>query len=451
MTSGYEIGQRLERLPTSRRHYELLALHGTGWFFQAVALGVFPFVLTALAVEWALSPGMLGLLASLTILGILFGAVFSGTLADLFGRRKMFMATFFVFTFFSILSALAWDPASLGIFRVGVGFGLGGGAIVAASLLTELTPSRRRGWFVSLLETFWVSGATLAAVVAFIVVPTYGWRAALLLAGIPVVATPVLWRFLLESPRWLATQNRLPEAERLVSTLERQVERSLGHSLELAPVRPVGDPIPSRKFPFAELWSGPYRARTVMLWLMWFGMSFGFYGIFTWLPTLLVAAGFTAVRSFFYTMVILGAQIPGALSAAFLVERVGRKWTLAGYLLLSALGALLYGRASTEGEVLMWGSVMAFFNLGAWGIAYAYAAELYPTHARGTGSGSASAFGRIGAVVAPTITGAALGVVQVPGVFVLNGGMFVLAALAVAVLGIETKGRALEEQLSVRR
>jgi putative MFS transporter len=445
MTSAAEVAQRLERLPTSPRHYRLLVLHGMGWFFQALALTVFPFVLTALSLEWALTPDVLGFLASITLVGILFGALFSGPLADYFGRRHVFVATFFLFTLFSALSALAWDTTSLAIFRVGVGFGLGGEAIIAASLLTELTPRRRRGWFVTLLETFWVCGSVLAAALAFLLIPAYGWRSALVIAGVPILYSLVLWRLLVESPRWLAGRNRFDEAARIVHTLERQVEHSLGRPLTLPPLHTAPHPAPTRRFPFAELWRAPYRNRTIMLWVMWFGMSFGYYGIFTWLPTLLVEAGLTAVRSFFYTMVILLASIPGAVSAAFLVERVGRKWTLAGYLLVSAVGALLYGRATSEAEVLLWGSTMAFFNLGAWGIAYAYAAELYPTHARGTGSGAASAFGRIGAILAPTITGLTLSALQVPGVFVLNGGMFGLAALAVTIWGTETKGRTLEE------
>jgi putative MFS transporter len=182
-----------------------------------------------------------------------------------------------------------------------------------------------------------------------------------------------------------------------------------------------------------------------MLWALWFGLVFGYYGIFVWLPSLLVQAGYSLVNSFGYVVLITVFQIPGYFSAAYLVERLGRKPVIVAYLLLSGGAAVLFGDSRTTFNILLWASVMSFFNLGAWGAVYSYTPELYPTRIRTTGTGSAAAFGRVGGVIAPFLVGVLLPSIGRSGVLVLNAVLLMTAALAVAVLGFETKGRSLEE------
>jgi putative MFS transporter len=182
-----------------------------------------------------------------------------------------------------------------------------------------------------------------------------------------------------------------------------------------------------------------------MLWLLWFGLVFGYYGIFVWLPTLLVKAGYSLVNSFFYVLIITAAQIPGYFSAAYLVERIGRKPVIVAYLLLSALAAFFFGRSTSTEQILTWACLMSFFNLGAWGAVYAYTPELYPTHVRATGTGSAAAFGRLGGVLAPIIVGILLPSIGRYGVLTMNAMLFAFAAAAVSVLGVETRSGTLEE------
>lgn len=151
------------------------------------------------------------------------------------------------------------------------------------------------------------------------------------------------------------------------------------------------------------------------------------------------------VNSFGYVVIITLAQIPGYFSAAFLVERIGRKPVIVFYLLLSALSAFLFGQATATAQILLWASLMSFFNLGAWGAVYTYTPELYPTHARATGAGSAAAFGRIGGIIAPYLVGMLLPSLGRGGVLTMNAALLAIAAGAVAFLGMETKGRTLEQ------
>ena len=144
-----------------------------------------------------------------------------------------------------------------------------------------------------------------------------------------------------------------------------------------------------------------------MLWVLWFEMVFSYYGIFTWLPQILAATnGYDLGRSFGAVLLITLAQVPGYFSAAYLVERWGRKPTLVTYLLGSAAAALLMGlrglgAEASGAELILWGSLGSFFNLGAWGVVDGYTPELYPTYARGSGAGWAAGIGRIGGIAGP--------------------------------------------------
>src|SRR5207237_2276346 len=198
------------------------------------------------------------------------------------------------------------------------------------------------------------------------------------------------------------------------------------------------------------LWGSRYAKRTAMLWILWFGVVLTYYGIFLWIPSILAARGLSQVRGneFFFLSTL--AQVPGYFSAAWLVERWGRKPTLVTYLLGSAVAAWLLGNAPAQAApVLLAGSLLSFFNLGAWGVVYTYTPELYPTASRGTGAGSAAAFGRLGAIIGPYLVpwlldpkGVALPQSSVFAMFMVT---FLVVAAVVALLGEETRGRALEE------
>ena len=163
-------------------------------------------------------------------------------------------------------------------------------------------------------------------------------------------------------------------------------------------------PARSGRTSLTELWKPAYARRTAMLWILWFGITFTYYGIFLYVPSLLAARGLSEVRSneFFFLSTI--AQIPGYFSAAWLVERWGRKPTLVAYLLGTAAAAFLFGNSGTGTDAFLYAALLSFFNLGAWGVVYTISPELYPTAVRGTGAGVAAAVGRIGGIIGPFLT-----------------------------------------------
>ena len=438
---------RLDKLPLGRFHWRLLGVSGIGWMFDSMDVGIISFVVATLAKEWKLAPDQVAWMLSIGLLGMLVGAATSGTLADRFGRKTVFQTTLLIFSFATGFCAIAWSYLSLVAARFLVGFGLGGELPIASTLVSEFSPARWRGRLMVLLESFWAYGWVLAALIAFFLIPQYGWRAAFLVGALPAFYVFVLRRSLPESPRFLLSQGRVAEAEQVIASVEKASGVAPVEAVRLARADRKEQPARSALSRFAELWSLPYRRRTVMLWVLWFTIVYSYYGIFTWMPTLLSEAGRDLTKSFGYVLIITLAQIPGYFSAAYLVEKLGRKWTLASYLFLTAVGAFFFRNAGTESMVLFWGCFLSFFNLGAWGVVYTYTPEMYPTRVRGTGTGWAAACGRSGGVVAPLVVGQMLGSwgVGYETIFLMFSAVLLVGAINVALLGEETKGKTLEQ------
>jgi putative MFS transporter len=437
------IASRIDRLPMTPMLKKILLLTGIGWMFDAMDQGMVSGVMAAIGKEWALSTGQIGWLGSVGMLGMILGAALSGMAADKWGRRAVIMWTLVIYGISSILSGLAVNFTMLIILRFLTGFGLGGELPAASTLVSEYSPTKIRGRNVIILESFWAWGWIIAAFVAYMLIPVYGWRVAFFVGGVPALFAAVFRMAVPESPRYLQSVGKHDEAEALVQKMETQANIT---SQEKAADEPVDNNI---KASFFELWSKDYLRSTVVLWVIWFGINFGYYGFVLWTPSLLVAKGFALTKSFEFTLIMCLAQLPGYFSAAYLVEKLGRKKVLAIYFAGTALSAWLFGHAGSVEQILIFGSLLYFFSLGSWGCVYAYTPEVYPTFFRATGSGWAAAFGRIGAFIAPFIVpvvynyfGTETGYTNV---FIMLTAVFVAVALVVIIFGKETMGKSLEE------
>ena len=436
--------ERLDRLPFTRRHGRLVLGSGMGWALDAMDVGLISFVMAALAVQWQLPPTTLSYIASIGFVGMALGATLGGLLADRIGRRQVFAGTLLVFGLATGAAALSWSVGALLVFRFLIGLGLGAELPVASTLVSEFAPARLRGRMVVALEAFWAVGWLLAALIGYLVVPSGpdGWRWALALGALPALYAVVVRRGLPESVRFLERAGRTAEAEATVRGYEASAGLPPGRSPDAAP---AAEP-PARP---SALWSPALRRPTAALWAVWFGINFSYYGAFIWLPTLLVASGFSLVRSFGFTLVITLAQLPGYAVSAYLVERWGRRPTLALFLAGSAVGAALFATAGSPSFVLGAGMLLSFFNLGAWGALYAVTPEVYPTAVRATGAGSAAGFGRIASILAPLAVPPLLAAGGNALVFAVFAAFF-LAAAGAAVLLPERRGQSLEEVLPSR-
>lgn len=434
-----DLVSRVQRLPIGRFHYNLLWMVGLGWMFDAMDTGIIAFIMTKLVHDWSLTPVESGWIVSIGFVGMAIGAVFSGALADRFGRKNVFASTLVIYSIVTGLCAFAPNLTVLLVCRFIVGLGLGGQLPVAVTLVSEYVPAQVRGRFIVLLESFWGLGWLVAALISYFLIPHFGWHIAFLIGGLPLFYVWVIFSKVPESVPYLINRNRIEEAHMLIQKLERQAGVEVIQEIEVQPVAH------QQKVSFQQLWQKPFVRRTLMLWLIWFGIVFSYYGIFTWLPSLLVKQGYDIVKSFEYVLFMILAQLPGYVVASWLVEKLGRKATLAGFIGFCAVSAYFFGQASSDSEIMLWGCLMSFFNLGAWGVLYTYTPEQYPANIRAFGSGWAAAIGRIGGIVAPIVV---THLIVDPEAFHHVFMMFTLVLLAVAavilMLGEETQGKTLE-------
>lgn len=443
------ITERISRLPSTPMLRKTLMVVGIAWVFNAMGQGMVSGVMAAIGQDWALSKGQLGLLGSIGMLGMAAGAALSGMAADKWGRKKVIVLNLIIIGIASGLSGFAINYPMLLLLRCITGYGLGGIGPVAFAFISEYSPTKIRGRNGVLLESFWAWGWIIAALVAYMMIPLYGWRVAFWVGAIPAVYAIFLNRLMPESPRYLQSIGKEEEADGLVRFMEKQAGVEYQPRSEDVSRQIPGEALQKTHVSFKDLWSARYIKDTIVLWVIWFGTNFGYYGFVLWTPTLLMGKGFDLVKSFEFTLIMCLAQLPGYYSAAYLVEKIGRKKVLIIYFLGTAVAAWLFGHADTTTQVLIYGCLLYFFSLGAWGCVYAYTPEIYPTVARASGSGWATAFGRLGAFTAPFIVpvvynyyGQEAGYTNV---FVMLTAVFAIVAIVVALLGKETMGKSLEE------
>lgn len=386
---------------------KLLWIAGLGWLFDAMDVGMLSFIIAALQKEWNLTAEQMGWIGSMNSIGMAVGAFVFGLLADRIGRKQVFIITLLLFSIGSGLSAFATTLTVFLILRFFIGMGLGGELPVASTLVSESVPAHERGKVVVLLESFWAGGWLLAALISFFIIPVYGWQMALILGAIPALYAIYLRINLPDSQKFIA-----------VKTAER---RSVWRNI-------------------ADVWAKPYAKQTTMLWILWFAVVFSYYGMFLWLPSVMVMKGFSLIKSFEYVLIMTLAQLPGYFSVAWLIERIGRKAVLIIYLVGTALSAYFFGNAESATALMAFGALLSFFNLGAWGALYAYTPEQYPTVIRATGAGMAASFGRIGGILGPLLVGYFVAQkVSITMIFAMFCIAIFIGALAVLFLGKETK------------
>lgn len=442
----------MERMPISKPHYKLALIGGLGLLFDGMDGALVSYILPVITPLWHLQGAQTGLIGSSLLIGILVGSLTAGVVGDRIGRRKVMMYALALYAVATLAAAASQNWEMFFTFRVIAGIGIGAEAAIIPTFISEFIPASKRGLFVGSVAGFFSLGYVSAALLGTFVVAGSpdGWRIGQVITALPILL--LLWwrRTLPESPRWLISRGRHKEAEETVDALERG--QLLPPKSKIAPNSPqieTGALLErSQRIPlfrFAELFKNGNGRRTSVLWLLWTSVTFSFYGFFVWIPSLLVNNGMTMTRSFTYTLIITIAQIPGYYSAAYLNERLSRKFTIASYLAGGATSAFLLSTSQDNTQVLIYGCMLSFFMNGCYAGLYAYTPEVYPTKLRATGMGTASAVGRIGGIAAPIIIGASYTQLGFGGVFTMVMSALLLAAVGVLVFGVNTKGRTLED------
>ena len=452
-----DITRRLDLLRWSRFHTMITAVLGIGWLLDAFEVNIVGSVLGVIKAVFNLDANQASWVVSIWLIGIMIGAFIFGYLADRFGRKRLFIATLVMYSVCTVLTALSPTYGVLMIFRFLTAIGVGAEYTAINSAISEFIPPSSRGKVNALVMNFWSVGAMIAALVSLYFINSLsisvGWRVGFAVGAIGALFVVWMRRGLPESPRWLLTKGRLQEAEALITHIEAQTGQANNHEVKAILV----DATPAQPFfkQVVELITH-YPGRTALGCILDLSEAFGYYGIFAFLPLVVLPAvniPDTQIPWFFF-LGNVGA-LAGGLTMVSVIDRLGRKVTVPLFYLLAAISAILMAPAAAthSGLVVLLAFMLAnFFATGAWTSAYPTFSEIFPTHLRSTGIGLSVAVGRIGAALsAPLLVWIALGPLGI------TGGVATLALLwlagAIAMVpwyfrGVEGAGTSLENMVA---
>ncbi|MCD1266353.1 MFS transporter [Shinella sp. AETb1-6] len=437
MQSAITVEDGIRAAGVGRFQKRLFVIFGLVWAADAMQVLAIGFSAPSIAKSFGVTVPEALQTGTLFFFGMLIGAFVFGRLADRIGRRPVLFIAIILDAICGVASAFAPDLQWLLVARFLTGLGVGGTLPVDYAMMAEFLPSDRRGRWLVLLEGFWAVGTVALALLALVAGTQGGeaWRTIFFVTGLPALIGVVLRFYVPESPLYLNQQGRSDEARQVLQ----KVAKANGNNVEISPLKPQ---TPQKKS-VGALFSSDLRRRTVFLMLAWMLISVSYYGVFVYLPVKLAADGFGFVRGQVFLVILAIAQLPGYALAAYGVEKWGRKPTLIGFLLLSAVGTLAYGLGQTAEIIVAATLLLSFALLGTWGAIYAFTPEIYPTTLRASGMGMAGSVARFGGLLAPSIVaplmtsnfGLALGVIS---------GLLVVAAVSVWLINAESKDQVLE-------
>ena len=440
-----ELVARLETLPFSKWHRDFFILGFLGVMFDAADFALFGAALPPIAREFGLGPAQSGLLATVGLIGAFAGALFWGTVSDYVGRRTSFSATIGIFAVFTGLVAASWNIASLAVFRFLSNFGLGGEVPVTATLGAEFSPSRIRGAMAGNLLTAFPVGLIVAAVLSLSILPTFGWRALFAVGVVPAILLFFVRRYMPESVRFLLSKGRVREAEQTVAHIETEAlgrQRTAGELQSMPQVRP--ELAVKTGVTVLELFTEGRALRTVLIWIVSFGFFWSSNGILFMLPTILTQQGIPLTRAIAYQLVQAIGGVLGYTACSFLIDRYGRRPVLFLYYFVGAFFHLWFAM-STGLTTFAAAFFVGWVNPGVYGSTGVYVGELHPTHIRATAVGWFFGIGRIGSFLVPTMVGLMIAYGWGKYTLYMFALSFLIASVALILIGIETKGRVLEE------
>ncbi|MEV4070199.1 MFS transporter [Nonomuraea fuscirosea] len=425
------IGQAFDRMPFTRRHVLIALALFIAFVIESWEQLALVYVSGDLGAELGIDEAGVGLVLSAVAFGMIPGVLVWGPVADRLGRRPTAFWSLLAYGIVALASAFAPNAEVLVALRVVSGLALAGVYTITFPFFLELLPTRHRGRAAVYLSIGWPIGM-LAAIGASVTLGDLGWH-------VVVVASAAagLWAFAIrawvpESPYWLAGRGRQEEARAVLRSLG---SPDAGATFTVARGR-AGRPL--------DLFKGGLARITVVMLLLNFVFNWGYWGLQTWLPTLLQEKGLTLSASLGFAALSALMMIPGYVSASFLTGRFGRKKVFLVYVVAAALGGLWFATADSMTGLYLGNFVLSFFSLGAWGVWNTWNGEFYPTALRGTGYSWATAAQLVATTVAPSAVGALLANATgfTATMLIINAFMVATALLAVPLP--ETEGRELE-------
>lgn len=388
-----------------------------GWMLDGMDIMLYAFALRAIQAEFSLSSAAVGGLASLTLLTSAVGGIFAGVLADRYGRARVLVWSILVYSLCTGGTATASSLGALMVWRSLVGFGLGAEWSAGSVLVSETWPAASRGRAIGFVQSGWAIGYMLAAGLAAVVLPRFGWRALFLAGVLPALLTV-----------WIRRRVEEPEAWR--TRLADHPARSLASG-------------------WRDILRPPLRRLTVLATTMAAALLFAYWGLFTWIPTYLSSpvsaggAGLGLVKSSAWILTMQAGAFLGYTSFGVIADRLGRRPAFLLFVVGAAAIVPAYGLlAKSPMALLCLGPLVGFFGHGHFSLFGAYLSELFPASVRATAQGVCYNSGRAVSALAPYAVGAAASRLGYGPALAFLSGLFLVGGVVILFLP-ETRGRAL--------
>lgn len=382
--------------PLSRYQWRVVILCFLIVFLDGLDTAAMGFIAPALSQEWGIDRASLGPVMSAALIGMVFGALGSGPLADRFGRKGVLVGAVLVFGGFSLASAYATNVDQLLVLRFLTGLGLGAGMPNATTLLSEYTPERLKSLLVTSMFCGFNLGMAGGGFISAKLIPAYGWHSLLVIGGVlPLLLAVVLLVWLPESARFLVVRNRGIDKVRktLVPIAPAKVAEASSFSVPEQKAVAAGNV-------FAVIFSGTYGLGTVLLWLTYFMGLVIVYLLTSWLPTLMRDSGASMEQAAFIGALFQFGGVLSAVGVGWAMDRFNPHKVIGLFYLLA--GVFAYAVGQSLGNMTLLATLVLVAGMcinGAQSAMPSLAARFYPTQGRATGVSWMLGIGRFGAIL----------------------------------------------------
>jgi MFS transporter, AAHS family, benzoate transport protein len=376
------------------------------------------------------SPAGAGALGSYALIGVLVGALLAGAVGDIIGRRKVMLVSYAWFAVFMAFTALATNTTMFGIGRFLTGIGVGALVGTTGALVAEFAPPGRKNLCNAITYSGVPFGSLLAALLGILLLESIGWRGLFWIGSLPLVTLlPLAYFKMPESVAWLVSRGRIAEAQQISAKTGMPLPTELPPS---AADRPAATRTSTGRAGYGGLFDGQNWLPTVLLGLTSAMVLLLVYSLNTWLPELMLRAGFDAKGSLAFLLVLNGGAVVGALTGSRFADRFGPKFVTAAFLLTGALFIAMLIVPVPLGVLLLFVALAGLGTSGTQILLFGFVANYYRTNVRAAGVAWCAGFGRMGGIGGPLVggilIGAGLGVTQI---FLILAGVAVLGLVFV--------------------
>lgn len=370
--------------------------------FDGYDLAINGVALPLLMQEWNMTAVQAGMLASTALAGMMFGAMLFGMLADKIGRKNVILICVTLFSGFTFWGGFASGPTEFGILRFIAGLGIGGVLPNLVALTSEYAPQKMRSTLVTTMFSGYAVGGIMAALLGAWFTPSFGWEIMFYIAGIPLLMLPILYLYLPESLTFLVKKQQNEKASKIVQQISPEQNVTASTQFVLNEVHAPDASI-------AALFKQGRSMSTLLFWCCFFMCLLMVYALGSWLPKLMMAAGYSLGNSLMFLMAMNIGAVVGTIGGGILADRFHPKPVIIGMFLLGAVSLVGLGFNSPQAVIYLLVAAAGASAIGSSILLYSFVAQYYPLAIRSTGIGCASAVGRVGAIVGPIIIGFLLG------------------------------------------